>query len=196
MTCSPGGLLHRLCVETAGSLALGSPPGLGLIFQRSSRPLNSTSYPFKGQMRQFMTRWSDLLCNRSQKLSPDDSFVKCSNSGCIQARGSQRHGSCRVLALLAGRRGLREAAEEQPSVPSWGIWSNPLSKGAPGVPGLAGAAGTLLWQGAAWGEAVCLHEGSRTLPWAGPGDVSVQISLNTWYLQANCSLCRRWLQWL
>ena len=74
------------------------------------------------------------------------------------------------MALLAGRRGLHEAAEEQPSVPSWGIWGNPLSKGAPGVPGLAGAAGTLLWRGAAWGVPVCLHEGSWTLPWAGPSD--------------------------
>lgn len=66
-----------------------------------------------------MTHWSDLLCNRSQKLSPANSFVKCSNSGCIQACGSQRHGSCGVLALLADRRGLCEVAEEQPSVPSW-----------------------------------------------------------------------------
>lgn len=32
-----------------------------------------------------MTHWSDLLCNRSQKSSPADSFVKCSSSGCTQA---------------------------------------------------------------------------------------------------------------
>ena len=32
-----------------------------------------------------MTHWSDLLCNRSQKSSPADSFVKCSHSGRTQA---------------------------------------------------------------------------------------------------------------
>lgn len=53
-----------------------------------------------------MSHWSDLLCKRNQKSSPADSFVKCSNSGCIGACGSQRHGSCRALALLADGRGL------------------------------------------------------------------------------------------
>lgn len=82
-----------------------------------------------------------------------------------------------------------------PFVASWGIWSNPLSKGDPGVPRLPGAAGTLLWQGAAWSEAVCLPEGSWTLFWAGCSN-QVFKSLEHVSLQANVLCCRRWLQWL
>lgn len=49
--------MHRLWVEMAGSLALGSPPGSGLIFEMFKTSEFHLLH-IKGQKSEFMTHWS------------------------------------------------------------------------------------------------------------------------------------------